>query len=351
MRVDEFDFVLPENLIALRPAVPRDAARMLVVDANGGLSHKSVRDLPDLLSTGDQLVVNDTKVIRARLRGHRIGRGATRPKVEVMLLKRTGGDTFLALARPARKLVAGDTVCVGKQLLSRVLRRGVGGEVELQFELSGTALDAAIASEGEVPLPPYIRSKRAADDRDCADYQSIFARHIGSVAAPTASLHFTHELLMRLSTHGVGLEHVTLDVGAGTFLPVSSTDTDQHRMHTEFARLQSGAAARLRAAKAASGRIVAVGTTALRTLETAATENGRLLPYAGETDIFIVPGYRFKAVDILVTNFHLPRSTLFMLVSAFCGLEVMRAAYAEAIREHYRFYSYGDACLLFRPMS
>ena len=348
MRVDEFDFVLPQDRIALRPEVPRDAARLLVVDPGGQLSHHLVRNLPDLLQQGDCLVLNDTKVISARLRGQRIGRRETSPKLEIMLHKRVSADTFLAFARPVRKLVEGDKLLLGRSLVSHVRRRNEGGEVEVQFELSGAELDREIASQGEVPLPPYIAGKREADEQDRSDYQTLFARHAGSVAAPTAGLHFTQELLKRLSQRHVGLETITLHVGAGTFLPVSVADTADHRMHAEWASVDPGTANRLNRVHEAGGRIVAVGTTSLRTLESAASVDGRILPFSGETDIFIVPGYQFKTVDVLMTNFHLPRSTLFMLVSAFSGTDVMRAAYQEAIRDHYRFYSYGDACLLFR---
>lgn len=348
MRVDQFDFVLPEERIALRPASPRDSARLLVVDSQGAFSHRMVRDLPDLLSRGDQLVLNDTKVIAARLRGLRVGR-AQSAKIEVLLHKRLSANDFRAFARPARKLAEGDQLLLGHSLIAQVRRRYDAGEIEVQFALSGVELDREIAEQGEVPLPPYIVGKRSADKRDRLDYQTTFARQEGSVAAPTAGLHFTPELLRRLSEHGIESETVTLHVGAGTFLPVTAADTNAHKMHAEWANLDSDTAARLSAAKAAGGRIVAVGTTSLRTLEAASSDAGRILPYAGETDIFITPGYQFKAVDVLLTNFHLPRSTLFMLVSAFCGLEVMRAAYSEAIKEKYRFYSYGDACLLFRP--
>jgi S-adenosylmethionine:tRNA ribosyltransferase-isomerase len=349
MRVDAFDFELPEDRIALRPAVPRDSARLLVVDQMGGLSHSVIRDLPDLFQRGDCLVVNDTKVISARLHGHRVGRGDASPKIEIMLHKRLSPDAFRAFARPARKLSEGDTLLLGASLAANVRAKGEAGEVELQFALSGAGLDAQIALQGEVPLPPYIAGKRRSDERDRTDYQTVFARHEGAVAAPTAGLHFTPELFDRLSTTGIGLAKVTLHVGAGTFLPVSNDDTAAHRMHAEWASIDAGTADRLNAVKRSGGRVVAVGTTSLRTLESSASAEGTILPYEGETDIFITPGYQFKAVDILLTNFHLPRSTLFMLVSAFCGLDVMRAAYAEAVRQQYRFYSYGDACLLFRP--
>jgi S-adenosylmethionine:tRNA ribosyltransferase-isomerase len=347
MRVDQFDFDLPEALIALRPASPRDSARLLVVGTDGSLAHKQIRDLPALLAGGDTLVVNDTKVISARLRGVRIGRGATAPKIEVLLHKRLAPDAFLAFARPARKLGAGDGLLFGT-LSATVRRKGESGEIEVVFAKAGAALDAAIAVEGEIPLPPYIAGRRKTDGQDRADYQTVFAAHDGSVAAPTAGLHFTPELLDSLGAQGVARETVTLHVGAGTFLPVSADDTTGHRMHAEHATVSPATAARL---NARAGRLIAVGTTSLRTLESAAAPDGKIAAYDGETDIFILPGYRFKAVDGLLTNFHLPRSTLFMLVSAFCGLEVMRAAYAEAVREGYRFYSYGDACLLWRRPS
>lgn len=346
MRVDQFDFELPEERIALRPASPRDSARLLVVHPDGSLDHRVVRDLPELLSPADSLVLNDTKVFPARLRGHRTGRGAADPKIEVMLHRRIASDAFLAFARPARKLAAGDRLALGEGLAATVRSRLEGGEVEVAFDLAGAALDTAIASSGEMPLPPYIAGKRKFDDRDRADYQTIYAAHEGSVAAPTAGLHFTPALFDALAARGIGRETVTLHVGAGTFLPVSADDTSGHRMHPEWADLDGATAERLNRTRAGGGRVVAVGTTSLRTLESAAA-GGQLASFTGETDIFITPGYRFRAVDALMTNFHLPRSTLFMLVSALCGLEVMRHAYEVAIREGYRFYSYGDACLLF----
>jgi S-adenosylmethionine:tRNA ribosyltransferase-isomerase len=351
MRVDEFDFALPEERIALRPVEPRDSARLMVVDGVGRRTHRYISDLPDLLLPSDCLVLNDTKVINARLRGRRIGRGDTSPKIEVLLHRRIAKDEFLAFARPARKLVAGDKLQLGSSLIGSVVKRGDGGEIELKFTLSGHALDLQIEAQGEVPLPPYIAGKRPADDRDRRDYQTVFAHQNGSVAAHTAGLHFTPDLLHGLAQRGIGRDMITLHVGAGTFLPVSSDDTMQHHMHPEWLNIDSATAARLNKVREGGGRIVAVGTTSLRALETAATETGEILPYSGETDIFITPGYRFKAVDVLLTNFHLPRSTLFMLASAFCGLKTMRDAYAEAIQENYRFYSYGDACLLFRPAS
>jgi S-adenosylmethionine:tRNA ribosyltransferase-isomerase len=348
MDVSLFDFELPEELIALRPASPRDSARMLVVHADSTLEHRHVRDLPDYLARGDALVMNDTKVIPARLYGRRAPRpGMTGDgaKIEVLLHRRLAPNRFAAFARPAKKLAAGDQVHLGQMLEAIVVARGEAGEVELEFELSGAGLDAAIAREGEMPLPPYIAGKRKADASDTLDYQTIFAEHEGSVAAPTAGLHFTPDLFARLDAKGVARERVTLHVGPGTFLPVSADDTREHKMHSERALLDAATAARLNAAR----RIAAVGTTSLRTLESAADEHG-IHEFSGDTDIFITPGYRFKTAQILLTNFHLPRSTLFMLVAAFAGLETMKRAYEEAIREKYRFYSYGDVCLLFRAI-
>jgi len=347
MRVDQFDFDLPEELIALRPAEPRDSARLLVVRPDGAIEHARLSDLPRLLEPRDTLVLNDSRVIPARLTGRRLGRGAE-AKIEVLLCRRLAPDRFLALARPARKLSPGDRLALGETIEAKVRGRGEAGAVEVGFALSGAALDQAIAAEGETPLPPYIAGRRKADAKDRADYQTVYARVDGSVAAPTAGLHFTPSLFDALAARGVGRENLTLHVGPGTFLPVSADDTAGHKMHPEWASLDEAAAARLNAARAAGGRIAAVGTTSLRTLESAADESGRIAAFAGETEIFITPGYRFRTAEVLLTNFHLPRSTLFMLVSAFSGLETMRAAYAEAIRERYRFYSYGDACLLFR---
>lgn len=351
MDVSLFDFELPEGRIALRPASPRDSARMLVVNSNGRLAHAQVRDLPGYLQRGDIVVVNDTKVIPARLHGRRLprdGREGEGAKIEMMLHKRLAPDRFLAFARPAKKLAAGDRLHFGQALAATVIARGEAGEAEVRFDRAGGELDATIAVEGEMPLPPYIAGKRKPDSRDARDYQTIFAEQEGSVAAPTAGLHFTPDLFARLAGKGVERETVTLHVGAGTFLPVTAEDTAQHRMHAEWAILPAGAAGHLNEAHGKGGRIAAVGTTTLRTLETAAGEDGTFRPFAGQTDLFITPGYRFKSADVLLTNFHLPRSTLFMLVCAFSGIETMQRAYAEAIREKYRFYSYGDACLLFR---
>jgi S-adenosylmethionine:tRNA ribosyltransferase-isomerase len=355
MRTDLFDFELPPENIALRPATPREAARMLVVQPDGVLRDRTIADLPDWLEPGDQLVVNDTKVIAAQLSGRRIGR-ATEPKIEATLIKRLDGSRWQALVKPARKLEPGDTirfgnegrVCLLGHLDATVEAKGLEGEVTLSFSFHGPALDQAIADLGRPPLPPYIAGKRAADERDMADYQTMFAVNEGAVAAPTAGLHFTPALEERLRDRGVGLQRVTLHVGAGTFLPVKVEDTEGHRMHAEWGSLSAATAAALNEARARGGRIVAVGTTSLRLLESAAAGDGMIEPFQAETSIFITPGYRFRAVDILLTNFHLPKSTLFMLVSAFSGLDTMKAAYAHAVETGYRFYSYGDACLLFR---
>ena len=344
MDVSLFDFDLPEERIALRPVSPRDSARMLVVHGDGRLEHRFVRDLPDYLRAGDALVVNDTKVIPARLYGQRL-RDSGPAKIEILLHRRLAPDRFSVLARPARKLALGDALEFG-DLKAMVSARGENGEAEITFALSDAALDSAVAAQGEMPLPPYIAGKRKADAQDSVDYQTLFAREEGSVAAPTAGLHFTPELFARLDAAGVTREAVTLHVGLGTFLPVTAEDTENHRMHFEHAALAPDAAARLNAVHDQGGRILATGTTSLRTLESAADAAGRLHGLDSETDIFITPGHQFRAVDLLLTNFHLPRSTLFMLVSAFMGLDIMRAAYAEAIRKNYRFYSYGDACLL-----
>jgi S-adenosylmethionine:tRNA ribosyltransferase-isomerase len=355
MRTDLFDFDLPAGNIALRPASPRDSARMLVVQGDGALRDQTVSELPLWLRPGDQLVVNDTKVISAQLRGRRIGR-ETEPKIEATLIKRLDGSRWQALVKPAKKLAQGDTVRFGNEgrvcllghLDAEVEAKGGEGEVTLSFSFHGPALDQAIADLGSPPLPPYIASKRPADERDAADYQTMFAASEGAVAAPTAGLHFTPALEAALRDHGVGLHRITLHVGAGTFLPVKVDDTAGHKMHSEWGTISAETASALNAARAAGGRIVSVGTTSLRLLESAATEDGIIAPFSDDTAIFITPGYRFRAVDILMTNFHLPRSTLFMLVSAFAGLDTMKQAYAHAIAGGYRFYSYGDACLLFR---
>ena len=357
MRTDLFDFELPVERIALRPAVPRDAARLLMVwpGVKRALEDRGMRDLPELLAPGDALVVNDTKVILARLKGRRIGRGTTEPAIEATLHKRLNGSRWRALVRPARRLEVGDTVRFGEegkvcflgQLDAQVSAKDEGGNVTLSFSFHGPILDQAIEERGEVPLPPYIATKRAADAQDRLDYQTLFARPEGSVAAPTAGLHFTPKLTTRLAERGIEIHRLTLHVGAGTFLPVKADDTADHIMHPEWGEVPAGVADALNATRAKGGRIVAVGSTALRLLETAADEAGLIRAFSGETAIFITPGYRFRAVDLMLTNFHLPRSTLFMLVAAFSGLDTMKHAYAYAIANGYRFYSYGDACLLY----
>jgi S-adenosylmethionine:tRNA ribosyltransferase-isomerase len=355
MRVDLFDFDLPESRIALRPARPRDAARLLVVNSGEGFVDRTVRALPDLLRPGDALVVNDTRVIPAELRGERRRAGGA-SRVSVTLLTREGSSRWRALARPAKRLAAGDRLrfgavsdnaCLAAGLDATVAAKGEAGEVTLAFDLAGPVLDEAIAAVGHMPLPPYIAGRRAEDEADRHDYQTVFAREDGAVAAPTAGLHFTNELLDRLTRLGVTRHTLTLHVGAGTFLPVKCDDTAAHRMHPEWGNVPSATAEALNAARNRGGRIVAVGTTSLRLLERAADNAGVIRPFAGETSLFITPGYRFRAVDLLITNFHLPRSTLFMLVSAFSGRETMLAAYRHAIDAGYRFYSYGDACLLY----
>jgi S-adenosylmethionine:tRNA ribosyltransferase-isomerase len=353
MRTDLFDFPLPPERIALRPARPRDFARLLVVRPEG-LADRVVRELPELLQPGDQLVVNDTRVIPASLHGRRIGRGPE-TEIEANLIRRLDGSRWQAFAKPGKRLNVGDTVrfgdegrvCFLGQLDATVEHKAESGEITLSFAFHGPTLDQAIAERGDMPLPPYIASRRAADDEDRADYQTLFAHDEGSVAAPTAGLHFTDELVAGLKARGIGLHTVTLHVGAGTFLPVKADDTADHIMHAEYGVVTAETADALNAARRNGGRIVAVGSTSLRLLESAVTGDGIVEPFAGETAIFITPGYRFRAVDLMLTNFHLPRSTLFMLVAAFSGLDTMKAAYAHAISQNYRFYSYGDACLLF----
>jgi S-adenosylmethionine:tRNA ribosyltransferase-isomerase len=358
MRTDLFDFVLPEDRIALRPASPRDSARLLVVRPGeaAALADRTARDLPDLLRAGDALVVNDTKVIPASLHGRRIGRGDHEPAIAANLIKRLDGSRWSALAKPGKRLAVGDVVrfgsagrvCFLDQLDATVEAKGEGGEVTFAFAFHGAVLDQALAERGDMPLPPYIAGRRPPDEQDRADYQTLFARDEGSVAAPTAGLHFTEPVVQGLRGRGIALHRLTLHVGAGTFLSVKAEDTSGHRMQPEWGSVSAETAAALNATRRAGGRIVAVGSTALRLLESAAAEDGTLLAFSGETALFITPGYRFRAVDAILTNFHLPRSTLFMLVCAFCGLEVMQRAYGHAIESGYRFYSYGDACLLFR---
>ncbi|MBN8920821.1 MAG: tRNA preQ1(34) S-adenosylmethionine ribosyltransferase-isomerase QueA [Rhizobiales bacterium] len=358
MRTDLFDFELPPERIALRPVEPRDAARLLVVrpDATPELEDRGVRDLPALLVPGDTLVLNDTRVIPARLVGRRLpsgdGEGA---RIEATLHRRLDGSRWLAFARPAKRLSVGDVVRFGDEgrvcflgQLDATVEARDGGEVTLAFAFHGPVLDQAIEERGGMPLPPYIAARRPPDEQDRTDYQTVFARNEGSVAAPTAGLHFTEPLLDALRARGIGIAKVTLHVGAGTFLPVKVDDTAEHRMHAEYGEVSEETATAIAETRARGGRVVAVGSTALRLIESAATEDGTVRPFAGETAIFITPGYRFRAADLMLTNFHLPRSTLFMLVAAFSGLETMRRAYAHAIAHDYRFYSYGDACLLHR---
>ena len=349
MRVDLFDFDLPEDRIALRPASPREAARLLVVDPEAEQHFRDCRvgDLPSLLRRGDALVFNDTRVIPAQLEGVRHRDGAGEQPVSTTLHMRMAADCWKAFARPGKRIKAGDRIAFGP-LLATVEMKGEGGEVTLRFDVGGPALDRAIAEVGHIPLPPYIASKRDDDAADRRDYQTIYAREEGAVAAPTAGLHFTDGLFAALDAIGVERHFVTLHVGAGTFLPVKADDTRDHVMHEEIGHVPRATADALNAVKARGGRIVSVGTTSLRLLESAAAEDGTIRPWSGATGIFITPGYRFRTADMLMTNFHLPKSTLFMLVSAFSGLETMRGAYAHAIETGYRFYSYGDSSLLFR---
>jgi S-adenosylmethionine:tRNA ribosyltransferase-isomerase len=340
MRVDDFDFDLPRELIAEHPIEPRDAARLLLV--SDSIVDRHIGDLPQLLRAGDVLVANDTRVIPARLTGTR---GAA--TIEVTLHLDRGGGAWRAFVKGARRVKAGDTIRFADDFAAEVIEKSPEGDVALRFSCAGAALKAQLERHGRMPLPPYIHRGREGDSRDRHDYQTMFAAKDGAVAAPTAGLHFTPPLLAALKEAGLALETVTLHVGAGTFLPVKVEDTADHRMHAEYGTVDAATAARLNAARAKGGRIVAIGTTSLRVLESAADESGEIRPFAAETTLFITPGYRFRAIDVLLTNFHLPRSTLFMLVSAFAGLERMKAAYAHAIAAHYRFFSYGDACLLF----
>ena len=357
MRTADFDFDLPEDRIALHPAVPRDAARLLVVRPGGQplLEDHVVGDLPGLLRPDDVLLFNDTRVIPAALEGVRV-RGPHETPVAFNLTKRVDESRWRAFAQPARRLKVGDLIRFGAETDGRVCLLGTldamvaakhdNGEVELAFSFHSAFLDEAIEALGRMPLPPYIASRRPPGPEDRDSYQTMFAKREGAVAAPTAALHFTPPLVDRLKASGISTELVTLHVGAGTFLPVKVDNTDDHQMHVEWGEVTPEMAERLMSARRAGRRIVAVGTTALRLLESAADADGTIRPFRGETGIFITPGYRFRAIDVLMTNFHLPRSTLFMLVSAFSGLETMKAAYAHAIAHQYRFYSYGDACLL-----
>ena len=339
MRVGLFDFDLPADRIALRPARPRDSARMLLVEGSE-VADRTVTDLPQLLRRGDVLIFNDTKVIPAQLEGLR---GEAR--IGATLHQREGPRRWRAFVRNARRIKTGDTIDFGAGVAATVIEKGDDGAILLHFE-GDEQVEQLLARAGRMPLPPYIASRRPTDAEDEADYQTIFAREEGAVAAPTAALHFTRALIEALDAAGIGRETLTLHVGAGTFLPVKADDTTDHKMHSEWGRIDAATAQRLNAALAAGGRLIAVGTTSLRLIESAADEDGTIYPFEGDTAIFITPGYRFKAVDGLVTNFHLPRSTLFMLVASLIGLDVMKSAYEHAIREGYRFYSYGDASLL-----
>ncbi len=345
MKTELFDFYLPDELIALAPVTPRDASRMLVVSSQQSPRDALVNQLPEQLCAGDVLVLNNTKVIPARLRGMR-----GNAKVEVLLHQEKTPGEWLVFAKPAKRLAAGDSITFADGFSAVVTHKQPDGQVVLKFAYDTTQFLDLLDKYGEIPLPPYIEKKRAASSADVQQYQTIYAdaNKAASVAAPTAGLHFTPALLDALKNQGVGLEYVTLHVGAGTFLPVKVEDTSEHVMHSEYAELSAEAAERINHAKARGGRVVAVGTTSMRVLESAADDAGVLHPIARTTDIFITPGYRFKCVDVLLTNFHLPKSTLFMLVSAFSGLERMQEAYRYAIENRYRFYSYGDACLLYR---
>ncbi|WOI11559.1 tRNA preQ1(34) S-adenosylmethionine ribosyltransferase-isomerase QueA [Thalassospira lucentensis] len=340
MKVDLFDFDLPRECIAEHPANPRDSARML--DLTGGETHdRIVRELPDILQPGDLLISNDTRVIPARLFGKRGDAG-----IEVTLHKQEGLAQWRAFAKPAKKLRVGETFRVADDFEAEVMEKKDGGEVLLRFNVAGADLIAALEKYGVMPLPPYIRRDKGGDDQDRSDYQTIFAQHDGAVAAPTAGLHFTPELLAAIDARGIERRTITLHVGAGTFLPVKVDDTDDHKMHAEWGSISPEIANLINETRAKGGRVIAVGTTSLRLLESAAREDGVVEPFENETDIFITPGYKFRAVDMLLTNFHLPRSTLFMLVSAFAGFDRMQAAYGHAIENRYRFYSYGDCSLL-----
>ncbi|QIK95548.1 tRNA preQ1(34) S-adenosylmethionine ribosyltransferase-isomerase QueA [Sphingomonas sp. HDW15A] len=339
MRVDEFDFDLPQDRIALRPARPRDSARMLVVEGHA-ISDRVVGDLPSLLRAGDVLVFNDTRVIPAQLEGKK-----GEASIGATLHKREGPREWWAFVRNARRVREGDLVDFGEGVRASAVAKDQDGAILLAFH-GEEPVELLLERAGQMPLPPYIAGKRPTDEADRSDYQTMFAREEGAVAAPTAALHFTDALISALDSRGVRRETLTLHVGAGTFLPVKATNTADHKMHSEWGRIDATTAERLNRTRAAGGRIIAVGTTSLRLLESAADEDGTIQPFEGDTAIFITPGYRFKAIDGLMTNFHLPKSTLFMLVSALMGLDVMKSAYAHAIREGYRFYSYGDSSLL-----
>ena len=341
MKVDAFDFVLPEERIAQHAIEPRDASRMLVVD--DGFTDATICQLTDYVRAGDILVFNDTKVIPARLFGQRGKAG-----IELLLHKAVGPNRWLAFARPAKRLQPNDLITFAEEFSAIVAKKHTDGQIELGFNTGRFTLEEQLERYGIMPLPPYIKRERTGDADDTARYQTVFATYPGAVAAPTAGLHFTPELLEAIAKKGAHTAFVTLHVGAGTFQPVKVDDTSEHKMHSEWAQLTAKTATEINDAKARGGRVIAVGTTSLRTLESATDAQGAVSEFIGDTSIFITPGYRFKLVDLLVTNFHLPRSTLFMLVSAFCGLDRMQRAYRHAIEQKYRFYSYGDACLLFR---
>ena len=350
-RVDDYDFDLPADRIALHPATPRDAARLLWVRGDTGTRFdvRTVAQLPAMLRAGDALVLNDTRVIRAALAGVRHRNGAT-AKVTFNLDSRTGPDTWTAFARPAKRLKVGDSVEFGSpaQLVAQIVETGTGGVVTLRFDQAGKALDRQIAAVGDMPLPPYIASRRGVNAQDSDDYQTVFAKQPGAVAAPTAGLHFTDDLLAALTARGICLHYVTLHVGAGTFLPMHGQNIADHKIHPEWGTVNERTAQALNQVQAQGGRVVAVGTTALRILEASAANAGSIAPFSGQTRLYITPGFQFRAVDVLMTNFHLPRSSLLVLVSAFAGYQRVRAAYAQAIDQGFRFYSYGDACLFER---
>jgi S-adenosylmethionine:tRNA ribosyltransferase-isomerase len=343
MRLDDFDFALPQERIALHPCEPREAARLLVIPASAGFADRRIADLPELLCRGDLLVFNDTKVIPARLEGRR-----GEATIEVTLYRDLGGGAWRAFTKGARRLRVGDNIVFAKDFAAFVAEKHPEGDVTLHFDPEAATFREALARHGAMPLPPYIKRPRGGDARDRADYQTIFARAEGAVAAPTAGLHFTEGLLEALAGRGIGWTTLTLHVGPGTFLPVKTTDPRDHKMHAEWGVLSAETAERITATRHDGGRIVAVGTTSLRLLESAAVENGEIRRFAGETRLYILPGYRFRAIDLLLTNFHLPRSTLLMLVAAFAGLDSIKSAYAHAVASGYRFFSYGDACLIER---
>lgn len=347
MKLEDFDFDLPEGLIATRPARPRTAAKLLLAEGDR-IRDLHVADLVDLFRPGDRLVLNNTKVIPARLSGTRTrmtGQGEVTAKVEITLLEPQASGEWTALAKPLRKLKEGETIRFSEALSAEV-RAIEAAQLRLAFNLSGPDFDAALAAAGAMPLPPYIAALRAPDEADKTDYQTVFARHSGAVAAPTASLHFTKPLLEAIHAKGVAFTEVTLHVGAGTFLPVKVEDVETHKMHAEWGEVTAAAAEEINATRAAGGRIIPVGTTALRLIESAAAEDGTMRPFRGTTEIFIYPGYRFRVTDALMTNFHLPKSTLLMLVSALMGQDRIRAIYDHAVKSGYRFFSYGDASLL-----